>query len=318
MRVAILDDYLDCARDVADWSRVESRADITVFTDPLGSSERIVEKLRDVHALSLMRDRTPLSAETLAELPKLAFITYTGARNATLDIDAARDRGIVVSSTSGGVTESTTELIWALIMATVRQLPANDASLRAGRWQATLGNVLAGKTLGIVGLGRLGARIARIADFFGMTVVAWSRHLSDDAAAAAGARRVSRDELFRTADVVTVHVPLTDSSRGLVGADDLALMKPTAYLVNTSRGPIIDESALIRSLRDGTIAGAGLDVYDTEPLPAGHPLTTLPNTVLLPHLGFVSRENLAVFYQESADNIAAWLDGAPIRLVDPR
>ncbi|HEY9483016.1 MAG TPA: D-2-hydroxyacid dehydrogenase family protein [Micromonosporaceae bacterium] len=315
MRVAILDDYLQCARDVADWSRVTSRAEVTVFTEHLGAPDRVVDALRDFEILCLMRDRQPLSADTLAELPKLAFISFTGGRNGTLDVAAAQARGIQISNTTRGVTSSTTELIWALIMATVRQLPANEASLRSGRWQATLGSVLGGKTLGIIGLGRLGKRIADFGRCFDMSVVAWSPHLTDERAAAAGARRVERDELLSTADVVTIHVPLNSGTRGLIGADEIALMKPTAFLVNTSRGPIVDEESLIRALYAGTIAGAGLDVYDTEPLPAEHPLLSAPNTVLLPHIGFVSRENLAVFYQNSADNIAAFLDGAPIRSV---
>jgi phosphoglycerate dehydrogenase-like enzyme len=315
MRVAILDDYLHCAREVADWSLVASRADITVFAEPLGAPDRVVEALRDFEILCLMRDRQPLPADTLAALPKLAFITFTGSRNATLDTGAALARGIQVSCTTGGVAGSTTELIWALIMATVRQLPANEASLRSGRWQATLGSVLAGTTLGIIGLGRLGTRIAEFGRCFDMSVVAWSPHLTDEAAAASGSRRVDRDELLSTSDVVTIHVPLNSGTRGLVGAAELALMKPTAFLINTSRGPIVEEQALIDALHVGTIAGAGLDVYDTEPLPADHPLLAAPNTVLLPHLGFVSRENLAVFYQDSADNIAAFLDGAPVRLV---
>ena len=315
MKVAIVDDYLHCALDLADWSRVASRADLTVFTEPLRGPDRIVEALRDFEVLCLMRDRMPLSADTLARLEKLAFITFTGGRNQTLDTGAALARGIQVSYTGGALTASTTELIWALIMATARQLPANDASLRAGTWQRTLGTVLGGKTLGIIGLGRLGRRIAAYGKAFDMSVIAWSPHLTDDAATAAGARRVDRDELLSTADVVTVHVALNAGTRGLIAARELGLMKPSAYLVNTSRGPIVDEAALIEALTSGTIAGAGVDVYDVEPLPADHPLTRAPNTVLLPHLGFVSRENLAVFYQESADNVAAWLDGAPIRLV---
>jgi phosphoglycerate dehydrogenase-like enzyme len=315
MRVAILDDYLHCAREVADWRRVTSRADVIVFTEPLGPPDRVVEALRDFEILCLMRDRQPLAANTLAALPKLAFISFTGSHNATLDTAAALARGIQVSYTTGGVASSTTELIWGLIMATVRQLPANEASLRSGRWQATLGSVLGGKTLGIIGLGRLGQRIAEFGQCFDMSVVAWSPHLTDEVAAASGARRVDRDELLSTSDVVTIHVPLNSGTHGLVGADELALMKPTAFLINTSRGPIVDEEALIGALHRGTIAGAGLDVYDTEPLPADHPLLGAPNTVLLPHLGFVSRENLAVFYQNSADNIAAFLDGEPVRLV---
>ena len=315
MRVAILDDYLRCSRELADWSRVESRADIEVFTEPLGTPDRIVDALGEFDVLCLMRDRTPLPETTLARLDRLAYITFTGGVNNTLDLAAAAAHGITVSHTSGGVTASTTELIWALTMATTRQLSANDASLRAGTWQRTLGTVLSGKTLGVIGLGRLGRRIAEYARVFDMTVLAWSRHLTAAAAAEVGARRVDLDELLATSDVVTVHVPLTDDSRGLIGARELALMKPTAYLINTSRGPIVDEAALVQALHGGTIAGAGLDVYAAEPVDPDHPLIAAPNTVLLPHLGFVSRENLAVFYQDSADNIAAWLDGTPIRVV---
>jgi phosphoglycerate dehydrogenase-like enzyme len=316
MRVAILDDYLQCARDVADWSRVTSRAEVTVFTEHLGAPDRVVEALRDFEILCLMRDRQPLSADTLAELPKLAFISFTGGRNGTLDVAAAQARGIKISHTTRGVASSTTELIWALIMATVRQLPANEASLRSGRWQATLGSVLGGKTLGIIGLGRLGKRIADFGRCFDMSVVAWSPHLTDERAAAAGARRVERDELLSTADVVTIHVPLNSGTRGLIGADEIALMKPTAFLVNTSRGPIVDEAALLEVLRDRRIAGAGLDVYDVEPLPAGHPLRTAPNTVLTPHLGYVSTGNYEQFYGDAVEDIAAFRAGKPVRVLN--
>src|SRR5262245_25697080 len=245
MKVGILDDYLQCAFELADWSRVASRAEVSVFTEPLRGADRIVEALRDFEVLCLMRDRMPLSADTLARLENLAFITFTGGRNQTLDTGAALARGIQVSYTGGALTASTTELIWALIMATVRQLPANDASLRAGTWQRTLGTVLAGKTLGIIGLGRLGRRIAAYGNVFDMSVIAWSPHLTDEAATAAGAHRVDRDELLSTADVVTVHVALNAGTRGLIGARELGLMKPSAYLINTSRGPIVDETALI-------------------------------------------------------------------------
>jgi phosphoglycerate dehydrogenase-like enzyme len=314
MKVAILDDYLHCALELADRSRVESRAEVTVFTEHLAPDE-VVPALRDFEALCLMRDRTPLPADALAALDKLAFVTFTGGRNQTLDTAAALARGITVSHTGSGVRESTSELIWALIMATVRQLPANDASLRAGTWQRTLGMVLHGKTLGVIGLGKLGRQITAYARAFGMDVIAWSPRLTNEDATAAGARRVELDEVLATSDVVTLHVALNAGSRGLIGARELGLMKPSAYLVNTSRGPIVAEAALVDALRDGRIAGAGLDVYDREPVAADHPLVGLPNTVLLPHLGFVSRENMSVFYQDSADNIAAWLDGAPIRLV---
>jgi phosphoglycerate dehydrogenase-like enzyme len=312
MRVAILDDYLHCARELADWSAVEERAEVVVFHEPLADP---VAALRDVDIACLMRDRTPLSAATLARLPNLRLITFTGAGNATLDAAAAIEQGIVVCYTDRGVPESTSELIWALIMAVARQLPANDTSLRAGRWQHSAGTVLAGRTIGIVGLGRLGSRVAGYAAAFGMTVTAWSPSLTDARSAAAGARRVGFDELLAGSDIVTVHVPLTPGSRGLIGSRELALMRPSAYLVNTSRGPIVDQDALIAALTEGRLAGAGLDVYDEEPLPPGHPLLAAPNTVLLPHLGFVTRENFTLMYEDTVADVLAFLDGAPIRRV---
>ena len=317
MRVAIVDDYLRCALEVADWSRVASRAEITVFNEPFADAGAIIDALRDFDAVCLMRDRTPISADTLAALPKLRFISFTGRNNATLDMAAASARGIPMSKTDTGVNESTSELIWALIMSLARQIPANDASLRQGHWQHRLGITLAGKTLGVIGLARMGSRIAEIGRTFGMNVIAWSPRLTDEAASAVGAQRVDRDALLTDADIVTVHVALNAGTRGLIGERELSLMKPTAYLVNTSRGPIVDEAALVRALHAGTIAGAGLDVYDIEPIPADHPLIAAPNTVLLPHIGFVTRENMAIFYQDSADNVAAWLDGSPVRLVHP-
>jgi phosphoglycerate dehydrogenase-like enzyme len=313
--MAILDDYLACAREVADWNTVESRVDITVFHQAFASPTETIAALRDFEIVCLMRDRTPLSAQTLAHLPNLRFITFTGRNNATLDIAAAVARGITVSYTERQVVESTTELIWALIMSVVRQLPANDSALRAGHWQHTVGMTLIGKTLGVVGLGRIGTPIARFGRAFGMDVVAWSPRLTDDGAAAVGARRVDFDALLASSDVVTLHVALNDGTRGLIGARELELMRPGAYLINTSRGPIVDQEALIEALHKGTIAGAGLDVYDQEPLPAGHPLISAPNTVLLPHLGFVTRETMTMFYEDSAENVEAWLDGTPIRVI---
>lgn len=313
MKVAVLDDYLRCSRAVADWSGVEAHAELAVFSEPLASPARTVEALRDFDALCMMRDRTPMSASTLDQLPRLRFISFTGTHNATLDFPAAKQRGIVVSHTSGGLPESTAELAWALIMATVRQLPANEASLRAGRWQATLGTMLAGKTLGIIGLGRMGTRVAGYARVFGMNVQAWSRNLTDARAHEHGVRRSDLDVLLASSDVVTLHVPLNEASRGLIGARQLALMKPSAYLVNTSRGPLVDSEALIAALHDRSIAGAGLDVYDREPVHVGDPMLVAPNVVMLPHLGFVSRENMTIMYQESVENLVAWLAGSPIR-----
>jgi phosphoglycerate dehydrogenase-like enzyme len=316
MRVAVLDDYLDVARELVDWSRVTSRATVTVFTKALASPEETVRALRGFDVLCLMRDRTPLPAEVLAQLPDLKLITFNGRGNATLDMHAAMAQGIQIARGQRNQQESTAELIWALIMAVARQLPANDASVRAGTWQAKLGVTLSGKTLGIVGLGKLGQKVAGYAQAFGMSVIAWSPHLTDEKAAAVGARRVEFDELLAAADVVTVHVALNDGTRGLIGAREIGLMRRSAYLINTSRGPIVTEAALVAALHAGAIAGAGLDVYDREPLPAGDPLIAAPNTVLLPHIGFVSRENMRTFYQDTVENVLAWLDGAPIHLAE--
>jgi phosphoglycerate dehydrogenase-like enzyme len=315
MKVAVLDDYLGLARDVADWSAVEARATVTVFTEAFGSPQATVEALRGFDVVCCMRDRTPLSAETLAQLPDLKLITYQLRGNATLDTKAALAQGIQVANTTGTVHESTSELIWALILAVVRQIPANDASLRNGTWQHSPGITLAGKTLGIVGLGKLGRKIASYAQVFGMRMIAWSPHLTDELAEQVGAQRVEFDELLQTADIVTVHVALRPESRGLIGAREIGLMRREAYLINTSRGPIVTESALIAALERGAIAGAGLDVFDREPLPADDPILRAPNTVLSPHLGFVTRENMRLFYGETVENVAAWLDGEPIRLV---
>jgi phosphoglycerate dehydrogenase-like enzyme len=315
VKIAILDDYLGSARTLADWGLIEARADVTVFTKAFSSPEDTVEALRDFDVLCLMRDRTPLPAATLARLPKLRFISITGRGNATLDYAAAAVAGITVSNTERGVIASTSELVWALIMAIARHVPANDASLRAGRWQGRLGSVLAGKTLGVLGLGKIGSRVARYALAFDMTVLAWSPRLTDEAAALVGAQRVELDHLLAESDIVTVHVVLKPETRGLIGAREIGLMRPESYLVNTSRGPIIDESALVAALHDGSIAGAGLDVFGREPLPVTDPIIGAPNTVLLPHLGFLTSDNLRLFYEDTVDNVTAWLDGRPIRVV---
>jgi phosphoglycerate dehydrogenase-like enzyme len=315
MRVAVLDDYLRVSGELADWSRIRQRAEVVVFDRHFGSPDATVDALRGFDVLCLMRDRTPLSGATLARLPDVKLITYPGRGNAALDYAAATARGITICNTDRNGVESTAELIWALILAVVRRLPANDTSVRAGTWQHSLGVVLAGRTLGVVGLGKLGRRIAAYGQAFGMPVIAWSPRLTPEAAAEVGARRVDFDEVLGTADVVTVHVALKDATRGLIGAREIGLMRPDAYLINTSRGPIVDTAALVAALHAGAIAGAGLDVYDREPLPADDPLIGAPNTVLLPHLGFGTRENLRLFYEDMVENINAWLDGSPIRVV---
>jgi phosphoglycerate dehydrogenase-like enzyme len=261
-----------------------------------------------------MRERTPFGADLLARLPRLRLLVTTGMANASIDLAAARTRGVVVCGTRG-LPSPTAELTWGLILAVLRHIPAEDARLRAGGWQATVGSELAGHTLGIIGLGRLGRRVARVARAFEMDVLAWSQNLDVDEARRHGAEPVGRDELLARADVVTIHLRLSARTRGLIGPAELARMKPSAVLVNTSRGPIVDEVALVDALRRGVIAGAGLDVYDTEPLPAGHPLRTAPNTVLTPHLGYVTSGTYERFYGDAVEDIAAFQRGAPLRVL---
>jgi phosphoglycerate dehydrogenase-like enzyme len=261
-----------------------------------------------------MRERTPFPRSLLERLPELRLLVTTGRRNAAIDVAAAAERGVTVCGTASHPT-GPVELTWALILAVARHLPQEDASVRAGGWQETVGTDLAGSTLGIVGLGRLGERVATIGGAFGMDVVAWSQNLTAERAAEVGVRRVGRDELFASADVVTVHLVLSDRTRGLVGRAALARMKSSAILVNTSRGPIVDEAALLDALAAGTIAGAGIDVFDREPLPRHHPLRSAPRTVLTPHLGYVTERTYEVFFREAVEDVAAFLAGTPIRVL---
>lgn len=315
-RVAVLDDYQRVAMACADWSPLEGVAAVEVFDRFIGDQEELVRTLLPFDVVVAMRERTPFPASLLEQLPNLRLLITTGPVNASFDVAAATARGIVVSGT-GGLLHPTSELTWGLILSLVRHIPAEDRAVRDGGWQHTIGPELAGRTLGVLGLGRLGQRVARVAHAFDMNVVAWSQHLTGEVAAEHGATLVGRDELFATADVVTVHLVLSDRTRGLVGARELGLMQPTAFLVNTSRGPIVDEAALVEALRSGSIAGAGLDVFDREPLPADHPLRSLPNTVLTPHIGYVSTDIYGIFYRDVVEDILAWLDGAPIRVVAP-
>jgi phosphoglycerate dehydrogenase-like enzyme len=262
-----------------------------------------------------MRERTPFGADLLARLPRLRLLVTTGMANASIDLAAARERGVVVCGT-GSLPSPTAELTWGLILALLRHVPAEDARLRGGGWQTTVGTELAGRTLGVIGLGRLGRRVARVARAFEMDVLAWSQNLDPDEARRHGAEPVGREELLSRADVVTIHLRLSGRTRGLIGAAELARMKPSAVLVNTSRGPIVDEAALVAALRDGVIAGAGLDVYETEPLPPGHPLRSAPNTVLTPHLGYVTSGTYARFYADAVEDIAAFGRGAPVRVLN--
>ncbi|PWC39029.1 D-2-hydroxyacid dehydrogenase family protein [Azospirillum sp. TSO35-2] len=319
MRVAILDDYQDVARDLADWSRLPAGSTLTVFNEPLadgntGGIDAVAAALEPFDALVVMRERTPFPAALIDRLPNLKLLVTTGARNNAIDLTACAARGIPVSGT-GMVGTPTAELTWGLILALAKRIPAEERALRDGRWQTGLTSDLAGKRLGLVGLGKLGTKVARVGQAFGMEVVAWSPNLTDERAAAAGVTRVEKRALFATADVVSVHLVLSERTRGVVGAAEIGAMKPTALFVNTSRAGLVDETALTDALRHGHIGGAGIDVFPVEPLPADSLWLSLPNTVLTPHLGYVTRENYAVFYRDALEDILAWAAGAPVRLL---
>jgi phosphoglycerate dehydrogenase-like enzyme len=306
-RIAILDDYQNVALEVADWSSLRNRTDLTVFNDHLSDTEEIVARLSPFDVVCVMRERTPLPRDILMRLPKLRLIASTGTRNGSIDLAAAAEYGIEVTHT-GYDSSPTIELTWALILASARNVVAENASLRLGGWQSTLGSGLRGKTLGILGLGNVGSAVARIALAFGMDVIAWSENLTPELAKSHGARWVSKEELLRQSDILTIHLVLSDRTRGLVGAPEFRLMKQSARLVNTSRGPIIQETALLEALREGRIAGAAVDVFDIEPLPQDHPFRRLDNLLATPHIGFVSRELYLTFYQDTVDNVTKWLN----------
>jgi phosphoglycerate dehydrogenase-like enzyme len=307
IRIAVLDDYQDVALSLADWSVLDRRATVTVFNDHLADSDAVVERLQPFDIVCIMRERTPITRVVIERLPKLRLICSTGSRNASIDLKAAEGRGIQVVHT-GYFSAPTIELTWALILGSVRNLVAENASLRSGGWQRFIGDDMAGRTLGLLGLGNVGGAVAQIGRAFGMNVIAWSQNLTAERAAAASTELVSKEELFRRADVVSIHVVLSDRTRGLVGASELALMKPTARLVNTSRGPIVVEADLIAALKARKIAGAAIDVFDQEPLPLDHPFRTLPNLLATPHIGYVSRGLYTRFYQDTVENIRRWLD----------
>ena len=289
-------------------------AEVVVFADHVHDEGALAGRLSPFDVVVAMRERTPFPRSLLERLPNLRLLVSTGVRNKSIDVAAANQRGVTVCST-GALTHPAVELTWGLVLACVRQIPQEDAAVRAGGWQHTVGGDLDGATLGVLGLGRLGERVARIGQAFGMDVIAWSQNLTDERAAEVGARRVAKEELFATADVVTVHLVLSDRTRGLVGRGELALMKPTAVLVNTSRGPIVEEDALVEALREQRIAGAGLDVFDTEPLPVEHPLRELRRAVLTPHVGFGTRRSLEIYHREAVEDVLAWQAGAPIRVM---
>lgn len=316
MKIAILNDYLRRALVSADWSNIAKTCDITVFDRAIAAADA-ARTLAPFDIICTLRERMPISRELIAQLPNLKMIAVTGLYNRTLDVAAASERGIVVSFTElrGTYRKATCELTWGLMLAVARHIPFEANRMRQGGWQNTAGFVLAGRTLGLLGLGRQGRYMVPVAKAFGMEVIAWSQNLTAEFAAQHDVRRVEKDELFRTADVLSVHLVLGERSRGLVGARELALMKSSAILVNAARGPIIDESALIAALREGRIAGAGLDVFSQEPLPDDSPLRSLPNVVLTPHQGHNVQEFFQVAYADVVENISAFLKGKLIRLL---
>lgn len=320
MKVAVLDDWQGVARRFADWPRLQARAEVVFFEDAFSNEDDAAAKLTDFEIILSMRERTPFPGSLINRLPRLRMLGMTGHRNLSLDTEACTARGVVVCNTTGGTASqaATAELALGLLIAAARAIPQADANLRAGRFQQQLpvGISLAGKTIGIIGLGRLGTHMARCCTALGMRVIAWSQNLTADRAQAAGATLVSKDELLSTADAVSIHLVLSPRTRGLLGGAELAQMRQGAILVNTSRGPVIDETALIETVREGRIIAA-LDVYDREPLPADHPLRRAPNTVLTPHLGYGVRETWENFYPQSLENALAFLDGKPIRVVNP-
>ena len=315
IRAAILDDYQNVALSFADWSSIAKDVEIKVFDQPFKSRDEAIKALQGFAVVVGMRERTPFPRAVIEALPDLKLLITTGARNNSFDLKAAAERGVTVCGT-GGFGSPTTGIVFGLLLELTRRIGFENARLKAGQpWQVTIGPDLEGMTLGVLGLGKLGQRSAAVAKAFGMNVIAWSQNLTAEKAAAAGATYVSKEELFAKADVITIHVVLSDRSRGLVGAADLGRMKNTAYLINTSRGPIIDEAALIAALKGKRIAGAGLDVFDVEPLPLDHPYRTMDNVVITPHLGYVSTQNYAKYFPDIVTDIRAFLDGKPVRVV---
>ncbi|MBR2119273.1 MAG: D-2-hydroxyacid dehydrogenase family protein [Afipia sp.] len=317
LRCAILDDYQNVALKFADCSPLRDKIETTVFDKPFASSDEAVRALQDFEIVCAMRERTPFSREVLTALPKLKLLLTSGMRNASFDLETAKERGITVCGT-GSVGNATAGLTIGLMLELTRKIGFENARMHAGEpWQTTMGQDVEGMTLGVVGLGKLGTKVATIAKALGMKVIAWSQNLTPEACAVAGVSYASKDELFATADIVTIHVILSNRTRGLVTAADLARMKPTSYLVNTARGPIVDEAALLGVLQRRKIAGAGLDTFSQEPLPVDHPLRKLDNVVLTPHLGYVTENNYRRYYGDMVEDIAAWLSGSSIRVIQP-
>lgn len=314
LQVAFLDDYQNVARSLLEAREIPEGLEVTVFHDHLSDEDALAERLRPFDALCVMRERTPFRRTLLERLPNLRLLVTSGMRNASIDLDGARERGVTVCGTPS-VGAPTAELTWGLIIGLLRHIPQEDRATRAGGWQETMGTGLAGKTLGVAGLGKLGARVARVGLAFDMDVIAWSQNLTEERCGEVGVTLVSKEELLARSDVLTIHLVLSDRTRGLFGAADLARMKPTAVIVNTSRGPIIDEAALVEALRGGAIGGAGLDVFDTEPLSPDHPLRHCDNTIITPHLGYVEEANYGAYFDGYLAAIKGYMDGSPVNVV---
>jgi phosphoglycerate dehydrogenase-like enzyme len=311
-KIAILDDYTDAALKMAEWDSLPQGFETVVFNDNLVEPEALVARLKDFEIICAMRERTPFTSEIFEKLPNLKLFITTGMRNASVDVAAARAMGVVVCGTQGSPW-ATAEHTWALLMAAARNIAHDDRMMRDGLWQTRMCLELRGKTLGLVGLGKIGGQVAGFAKAFGMDIIAWSQNLTQERCDEVGAELVSKSELFTRADFVTIHMVLSDRSRGLVTSDDLGRMKPDAFLVNTSRGPIVDQTALLAVLKAGSIRGAAIDVYDHEPLPTAHPFRSLDNVVISPHMGYVTEETYRIFHGHSVENIQAWHAGSPIR-----
>ena len=316
MKVAILDDYQGVARDMADWSRLPGGTELEVFRDHFADEDSLAQRLQDFHVVMGMRERTPFPRSLLSRLPNLQLLITTGGGNASFDLPAATELGIVACGT-GGAGEGPTELTWGLIISLLRQIPLEDREARNGKWGSVVGMGLKGKTLGLVGLGHIGSLVARVGDAFDMNLISWSQNLTAERAAECRANLVDKDALFRESDIVSIHLRLSDRTRGLVGAHEIGLMKPTAYLINISRGPIVEEAALVRALENRAIAGAGLDTFDVEPLPPDHPFLKLSNTVITPHVGYVTQESYSAFYNGVIEDIRGFAAGEPIRVLNP-
>jgi phosphoglycerate dehydrogenase-like enzyme len=314
MRLAILDDYEEAALSLGNWGSLRPEIETDVYRDHLAKADDLVQRLQPYDILVVMRERTPFPRDLIAQLPNLKLLVTTGAKNQAVDVAACKERGIVVSGTHSSKTPPA-ELTWGLILSLLRRIPQLDRSARNGRWGDGIGMGLDGKVLGLLGLGHVGTLVAKVGAAFNMKVAAWSQNLTAERAAAAGAVRVEKEELFKMADILSVHLVLSERTRGLVGAREIGWMKPSACIINTSRGPIIHEQALVDALRNGRIAGAGLDVFETEPLPPDHPLLSMPHTVITPHVGYVTRENFRTYFTQAVEDIAAWQKGQPIRLL---